>query len=236
MDTNLLLFISLNANIFLFLFIAIIVISDKLKKKKKVPALEEQERIIEETREKSFDVLGQATQKANKILENAELRGIKLFSEEKIETEQFTEEYKKHIHELEDALKVKFEGQAENADKAYQDFIKGMETTIQFHINKNQKLLEEKSNKMIDDSQKLLTDFVTDLHNRFRTQVDLELAKAKSEIEGYKQRRLSILDENIVEILEKTVQIALGKKLTLTEHSDLIYKALEQAKKEHAFG
>ena len=100
----------------------------------------------------------------------------------------------------------------------------------------NQKLLEEKSNTLITDSEKLLSDFTQDLHNRFRSQVDLELAKAKSEIENYKLRRVAILDENVVEILEKTIQIALGKKLTLTEHSDLIYKALEQAKKEHAFG
>lgn len=237
MDQNLLLFVSLNANIFLFLLLTVYIISGSiLKRKRRLPTIDEQQEIIEKTQDKSVDILSKATQKANSILSNAELRGIKLFSQEKMESEKFTEEYKKHIHELEDLLKTRFTTQAEEADRSYSEFIKNMETTIQFYINRNQKLLEEKSNTMIADSQKLLTNFVTDLHQRFRSQVDLELAKAKSEIESYKQRRLSILDENIVEIIEKTVQIALGKKLTLTEHSDLIYKALEQAKKEHAFG
>lgn len=237
MDTNLLLFVSLNANIFLFLILAVFVVSDKiLKRKRRIPDIDEQKKIIEDTREKSIDILSKATHKAQKILTNAELQGIKLFSKEKIETGKFTDEYQKHIHELEDTLETRFEDQASQADKAYEDFIKNMETAIQSHIMKNQKLLEEKSNTLIINSEKLLNNFTEDLHNRFRSQVDLELAQAKSEIESYKLRRIGILDENVVEILEKTIQITLGKKLSLSEHSDLIYKALEQAKKEHAFG
>ena len=35
------------------------------------------------------------------------------------------------------------------------------------------------------------------------------------------------------EILEKTLQVALGKKLSLSDQSELIYKALNEAKEEH---
>ena len=45
---------------------------------------------------------------------------------------------------------------------------------------------------------------------------------------------IKIVDENIIEILEKTLRIALGKKMSLADQSALIYKALEEAKKEHA--
>ncbi len=46
---------------------------------------------------------------------------------------------------------------------------------------------------------------------------------------------MEIIDENVVAILEKTLNIALGKKLTFTEQTELIYEALEQAKKENIF-
>ena len=48
----------------------------------------------------------------------------------------------------------------------------------------------------------------------------------------YKNHRMEIINKYIIDILERTLEETLGKKLTLNEHSDLIFQALEQAKSE----
>ena len=46
---------------------------------------------------------------------------------------------------------------------------------------------------------------------------------------------MEVLDENIVAVLEKTLNVVVGKKLTLGDQTELVYEALEQAKKENIF-
>src|SRR3989338_9034931 len=75
--------------------------------------LEEQEeeitnKLYKDTKVKSFDILGGALKKADKIISNAELRGIKLFSKEKIDSTKIAAEYKSHIEALEQTLKDQF--------------------------------------------------------------------------------------------------------------------------------
>jgi len=60
------------------------------------------------------------------------------------------------------------------------------------------------------------------------------MQKANGEIEEYKIHRRKVLDEKIVDILEEVLRLTIDKKLSLSDQSDFIYKALEEAKKNHA--
>jgi len=81
----------------------------------------------------------------------------------------------------------------------------------------------------------MLGKFLKELETRTQTQVEQEIGSAKKLIEEYKQQRLEVVDENLIAILEKTLNITLGKKLTLSDQTQLIYEALEEAKKENFF-
>ena len=80
-----------------------------------------------------------------------------------------------------------------------------------------------------------MTQFTADLESKVKSDVNKELSKVSEEIEVYKQNRMRIIDERVVDILEQVVRVALDKKLSLADQSDLIYKALDEAKHEHAF-
>jgi hypothetical protein len=73
------------------------------------------------------------------------------------------------------------------------------------------------------------------LEAKVKGDVERELAKAAEEIEQYKANRMRVVDERIVDILEEVLRVALDKKMSLADQSELIYKALEDAKKEHSF-
>ena len=62
------------------------------------------------------------------------------------------------------------------------------------------------------------------------TSIELELKSTQELIETYKNAQLKLIDENIVAMMEQTLNIVLGKKLTLKDQLELVYEALERAK------
>lgn len=211
-----------------------------LTKKDEVSLEDQQDKgekqILKESKEKSSSIIHKAIKQANKILVAAELKGMKLIATEKMASNKLAGQYQEHLRSLEENLGKQFEKIAKEGEVSYENFAKRIEQTIRETLDRNEKMLEQKTNIFFDNAQNELGRFTTDIHNKIRAQIDQELSAARAEIAEYKKHRLKALDENIIEILEKTLEVALGKKLSLADQSELIYKALEEAKKEHAFG
>jgi guanylate kinase len=235
MDSLQLMFIiSLALNFVLFIILGLLVLlSYRIffsKASHNIPESED----LEEMKIKSSKILHKAAKQAGRIITQAELAGLRLFAQEKLQTKEIIEDYRKHLTSLEETLTKQFETRVNEADKTYADLISKIENALVQHIRANQDALEKKTMDFITRSQNALQQFMGQVEGQMKTRIDEEMARARNEIETYRQRRMKILDDNIIEILEKTIQISLGKKLSLTDQSDLIYKALDDAKKEHA--
>lgn len=184
--------------------------------------------------EKTNTILQDAIRKANQIITNAELKGIKIVAREKIESSKIIADYHNRVAQMEKDFLTQLEKLTLNTESSYQEFIKSIETALERHLAENKTILDQKANQFVDNSQTVLNSFLNEMHDRIKLQLDRELMKAKEAISEYKKHRLTVIDQNIIDILERTMQIALGKKISLTKESDIIYKALEEAKKENA--
>jgi hypothetical protein len=91
--------------------------------------------------------------------------------------------------------------------------------------------LDEGINKMVVE----LGGVKTELSKKLNSMVDSEFSDFKKEMEDYKISRLKVVDEQIVTLVEETVRIALNNNLSKEDHRDIIYRALEEAKKEGVF-
>jgi hypothetical protein len=191
--------------------------------------------LFRESQAKTHSIIYKSIQQANKILVAAELKGLQLLSKEKVTGEELSRHFKEHLDAIEKALEGHLERNAKHAEDTYGTFITTAETSINQHINQNQKMLEEKAQAMIERTESLLTTFTASLEAKVKGDVEKELQAASAEIEEYKKNRMRVIDERIVDILEEVLRVALDKKLTLADQSELIYKALEDAKREHAF-
>ena len=230
MDNSILIFTILGLTFVTALSQILIILFNSLKK----PNSEEKDKLLEDSfREKSYDVIHDAQGKANKILVNAELKGIEFLSKQKIDIAKIEADYAKSIKELEVKLLDQFKVSLDNADKSYQGFLTVLQENLRQQEIKNQTLMQEKTNKLIEGAQNIMTSFIMDINNRVKKQIDEELKVVKNELEVYKKHRLEIINKYIIDILERTLEQTLNQKLTLTEHSDLIFKALEQAKTEN---
>lgn len=61
------------------------------------------------------------------------------------------------------------------------------------------------------------------------------LAKIEHEAEGYRKNKLVKIDEEIRQIVLSAAREVIGRAISLSEHEDLVTKALEKAKREQFF-
>lgn len=182
--------------------------------------------------EKSFNNYLKALQGR---LERGEKEEGTLVNELALKTRKIEEVYRTELAEVFTRIRSGVEDRITNLETSHTTYIKSLEERLLAGLERNQTNLEKKTDNFFTKSEDFLRKFITDLQSRTETQLDEEIGNAKKIVDKYRQQRVEIIDENVVAILEKTLNIALGKKLTFTEQTELIYEALEQAKKENIF-
>ncbi|OGG02456.1 hypothetical protein A2W14_06125 [Candidatus Gottesmanbacteria bacterium RBG_16_37_8] len=137
------------------------------------------------------------------------------------------------IKALEGKLIEQFKISMVSTEKSYTDYLNILQQNLKQQEMQNQRLFQEKTNHMIENTQQIMSAFIMDINTKVKRQIDEELKVVRNELEMYKKHRLEVINKNIIDILEKTLEETLVKKLSLSEHSEIIFQALEQAKNEH---
>ncbi|KKS95863.1 MAG: hypothetical protein UV73_C0013G0008 [Candidatus Gottesmanbacteria bacterium GW2011_GWA2_43_14] len=192
------------------------------------------QKILKEALLKSDSIIGRAINKAQDIVSVAQSKRLNLVAAEKLLSTKIVDSYRTDIEKLENEIQQKFEKNTLEADKVYKEFLASIENKITASLTANQKILDQKATEFIDTAGKSLTEYTQELESRIKNQIEGEMQKANGEIEEYKIHRRKVLDEKIVDILEEVLRLTIDKKLSLSDQSDFIYKALEEAKKNHA--
>lgn len=184
---------------------------------------------------RSQELLSSASKQANDMMVSAELKSIEFLSQQKVAGQDVIAELKKHIVQMEQSLQGQFDATTKESVDAYSQFIDHVSKTITQYITDADKRLEERGQEMLDKTQKSLETLTASVQELVKKQVEEEMASVKKEIEDYKAKRIRVIDERIIDILEEVLRLTLDKKLSMVDQSDLIYKALEEAKKDNAF-
>lgn len=189
--------------------------------------------------EKGYDTLRQANKKAQAVLEQAEIEGIKVVADSKFYTQKLEEQIASQLQSLTQHYQIGLSQSLSESQKkineAEQEFIKAINElrsrSEQFEKT-HQLVSEERMEDLLEKLQSRLWDFLVQIQQKSMTSIDLELRSSRQLIETYKQEQLRLVDENIVAILERTLSHVLVKKLSLKDQLDLVYEALEKAKIE----
>lgn len=91
---------------------------------------------------------------------------------------------------------------------------------------------EQRINNLFENLESRLSEFVLSAEQKTTSSIELELKAARQLIETYKEQQLKLIDENVIAMMEQTLNLVLAKKLNLKDQLDLIYEALEKAKVE----
>lgn len=175
--------------------------------------------LSDELETKSYHLLHQAQQKAQALLSKAELDSMKIASEGKFFTGKMTEE-----------MGTSFSQAAAEAEEKFTQYLKD----LQVRTEQSNLLMENLTKQRVEDLfaqfEKNLSSYFTASQQKSLVGIEQELKAVQQEIQDYKTRQISLVDENITAILEKAFSLVLNKRLSLEEHLELVQEALEKAK------
>lgn len=183
----------------------------------------------------SYGILKRAIKQANAILVSSELRGIRLVAKQKLENEKIARLYTQEFQSLDETMKGEFIKRIEQMDAGYKAFLQTLEKTLTARMEDNQSDLRKEMKSLSEKANQTIEAFNVQIKEDIKTNITHEFTKTHEMIEAYKNNRMRIVDANIFTILEGTLSLMLGKTISLKDQSELVYKALDQAKKDGVF-
>lgn len=149
----------------------------------------------------------------------------------------------RRLHDEEDAIKAKAHQKAKDILETAQDAAFQIANDAVVKAEENRQLVQ---NKIEDIASKQLREYQQMVHSA-STNIESEVAKnlelkmdeafkqAESEIKAYKQERERQIDQLTKEAVKKATREIIGKTIDPATHTDLVLKALLEAKREYGF-
>lgn len=97
------------------------------------------------------------------------------------------------------------------------------------------KIMEEATKSHMDSLGKFILQQEALITKQAEYIVGAIVKSAQSDIETYKKNQMEGIDETIAGIVEKVAPEVIGKSISMEDHADLVWKALERAKSEGLF-
>lgn len=193
-------------------------------RRKKIESQADQ--FLSDLQQKGYASLHDSIKKSRDILTEAELEGVKAVAESKVQTSKLEDQYNRDLTTI---MKSSEEAIARTQTEVTQ-FIQGLAKRGQDFEIASQRSVQERVNKMFDDLEQRLADFLLSTEQKSISSIELEIKGARQLVESYKAQQLKLIDENIIAMMEQTLNIVLTKKLSLKDQLELVYEALEKAK------
>lgn len=186
----------------------------------------EGEKLLEDFRQKGLEALHQSIKKSQDIIGSAEMEGMKVLSDRRFETSKMEEGYSKGLSDL-------LSGSQQTilaSQKLVTDYMQDLKLRGSNFEEAANKVFEQRINQMFGRLEERLSDFLISTEQKTTQSIELELKASRNLIESYKEQQLKLIDENIIAMMEQTLNIVLARKLTLKDQLELVYEALEKAK------
>lgn len=187
---------------------------------------------LEAASEKGMNLIRNALKKAQQIIFRAELEGVKVASESRLDSKKWEEKYQAQFNSFLEDLEKRFSEAAQKANTDFSASLNSLTEVAQKSAQESQDHLKTQVSSLLSDFETKLSEFLSQAQTQSTQSIELELKAARSLIDSYKTQQLNLIDENVVAMLEKTLSMVISKKLTLRDQLDLVYEALEKAKVE----
>ncbi len=219
---------------------------------------------MERAESRSNRIIHRALKQARRLFVTSELASIKEHTRESLEHQKLHALSREKLGELTERVAAEFRADVAVARKSHEQALAGVReeiekiletsrTSLTDAVRSHEQFLGEierdltarrdaaKSvrNAALEKYAALAEEELRDLGRSaaalIRDRVELEIREIRSALAGYIEARQRLVDEHIVELVERTAAIALTESLSLAEHSRLVYRALEEARREGFF-
>ncbi len=123
----------------------------------------------------------------------------------------------------------------ENVQKGIQHLAVALEEAAVNEADKNADIVRREMQKIGTDTASSIAEVAKELNGVLHQSVAGEFSHIANELAQYRSARMRLVDERIITLIEETVEIVLQKKMSMQDHSDFVYRSLEEAKERGIF-
>ena len=167
-------------------------------------------------------IIHDALHEANKVLAQAQIEGLRVVSQEKLQGKHLEERFETALEGLSNDLTKQLSLSVESAEKDYEYFLKTLEATISKTVSANQELITAQTKRFYEESSKQIQEVL-----------NIELKNTKKMVEEYGKSQMKAIDDNIADIIDQVIREVLSLSLSTKDHMQIVFKSLEKAKKDN---
>lgn len=123
----------------------------------------------------------------------------------------------------------------ENVEEGIRHLALALEEAAENESGKNTEIVQKEMQKIGEKTAASVLEVAKGLDKVLQKNLEKEFQSISTELEAYRESRMRLINERILILIEETTQIALQKKLSLKDQSDLVYRSLEEAKERGIF-
>ena len=190
---------------------------------------------IQKAQRRAETIISRAIRQARDIFVSAELAGIKAVAQGKVRSRSLEKKYESALAEVGDTIQTQLQTDAARADKLVAELTASFEHTLSSYVKESAARLD----KTLAEHERSVVEALAEAKDSSRARItetiEGGMATARTSIAEYETARKAIADEQLLDLVARTAEIALGETLSLEDHTRLLYRALEEARKEGFF-
>lgn len=184
--------------------------------------------VLKKTEKEASNIAKEARAHAETVRDKAEQDAASVLHAREQQANQLATRYEERLKSLGEQHAKLIDRYSTLADDTYRNF----NTSIKKASESGQVAVKQETNRLLAD----LRDEHTKLRKHFTTQfqerLESELSAVRESVDAYREAQLRMIDQRIVALVERVAALALQKELSVSEHADMVFRSLEEAKKQ----
>lgn len=187
---------------------------------------------LKRAQDRADQILTHAIKSSQDLLVRAELEGVKQVAQQKLQFKKVEDEYLRSFADLLSKVAQNLNTQISLKQQETERTLNALSQQLNSVISNREKEFADKNEQFRKEQEKIFFNFSEAAKAEIKQQIENEMRQTKGIIEQYKQSRLKAIEDNLVDLVGQTALKTLGKTLSFEDQTDLVLKALEEAKEE----
>lgn len=215
----------------LFLFAVVIILQIRNGERMRNLTYPVYDYTVKKAEQEAADTLGDARKEARSVVAGAERAASHIIEERKQASVRLAVTYEKELKEIAKQHEELVRRYAASAEEAY----KGLKQMVEKYVAASGEAVKAEAQVLADDLKDERKGLREEIGKRITNELAAERKAAHDAVDAYRNAQKQLLDKKLISLIERIAAVALQKELTVKDHTEQIYKALEAAKKDGIF-
>ncbi len=180
-------------------------------------------------------IISEANDQATLILNKATKESEAMINETRVNLSGLKKELINSFNLMIQGHSDQMKGSLEEINKDYSKFATELKDQMQNQTRELANTVINKAGEQLNQFVETLKQATIQAQIRFESGLNTQFQQALDNIRSYRQEQLTLVEKSINTIILKVTKAVLPEAISITEHEQLIFEALDKAKKEETF-